>query len=67
MIGGGCTSGAFVAGWPTLSVGNFAMGMTFFMTAMATAFLVYGRKRARFHEIPRRKEHLPGRRLREER
>lgn len=51
MIGGGCTSGAFVAGWPTLSVGNFAMGMTFFMTAMATAFLVYGRQRARFHEI----------------
>ncbi|MBI3392819.1 MAG: YeeE/YedE family protein [Nitrospirae bacterium] len=51
MVGGGCTSGAFVAGWPTLSVGNFAMGMTFFMTAMATAFLVYGRKRARFHEI----------------
>lgn len=41
LLGGGCTLGAFMAGWPTLSVGNFAMGMTFFMTGMVTAFALH--------------------------
>jgi len=40
-IGGGCTTGAFLAGWPTLSLGSFYMGMVFFGTAMATANLLY--------------------------
>jgi uncharacterized protein len=37
MIGGGCTTGAFIAGWPTLSLGSFAMGLTFFATSMAVS------------------------------
>ena len=41
LIGGGCTTGAFMAGFPTLSVGSFAMGLTFFGVGMATAFLLY--------------------------
>ena len=41
LIGGGCTTGAFMSGFPTLSVGNFVMGLTFFGVAMATAFLLY--------------------------
>lgn len=41
LLGGGCTTGAFMAGFPTLSVGSFAMGMTFFGVGMATAFLLY--------------------------
>lgn len=34
MIGGGCTTGAFLAAWPTLSLGSFAMALTFFATSM---------------------------------
>lgn len=34
MIGGGCTTGAFISAWPTLSVGSFAMSLTFFATSM---------------------------------
>jgi len=41
LIGGGCMSGAFVAGFPTLSVGSFAMGMTFFAVAMITATVLF--------------------------
>ncbi len=41
LIGGGCTTGAFMSAWPTLSVGSFAMGATFFMAAMATAHIMY--------------------------
>ncbi|MCZ7566109.1 MAG: YeeE/YedE thiosulfate transporter family protein [Burkholderiales bacterium] len=41
LVGGGCTTGAFMAGFPTLSVGSIAMGMTFFGVGMATAFALY--------------------------
>lgn len=41
LIGGGCTTGAFMSGWPTLSIGSFLMGMTFFGTAMFTAHILY--------------------------
>jgi hypothetical protein len=34
MVGGGCTTGAFLAAWPTLSIGSFAMALTFFATSM---------------------------------
>ena len=34
LIGGGCTTGAFISAWPTLSVGSFAMSLTFFATSM---------------------------------
>jgi uncharacterized membrane protein YedE/YeeE len=35
MVGGGCTTGAFIAAWPTLSVGSLAMAGTFFVVSMA--------------------------------
>jgi hypothetical protein len=37
MIGGGCTTGAFISAWPTLSLGSFAMSLTFFATSMAVS------------------------------
>jgi hypothetical protein len=37
LIGGGCTTGAFIAAWPTLSVGSLAMAGTFFVVSMATS------------------------------
>lgn len=37
MIGGGCTTGAFIAAWPTLSLGSFAMAGTFFVVSMAVS------------------------------
>lgn len=37
MIGGGCTTGAYISAWPTLSLGSFAMGGTFFAVSMAVA------------------------------
>jgi len=37
MIGGGCTTGAFISAFPTLSLGSFAMGGTFFVVALSTA------------------------------
>jgi uncharacterized protein len=40
MIGGGCTTGAFMAAFPTLSLGSFAMGGTFFAVALITARIV---------------------------
>ncbi|OGW07645.1 MAG: hypothetical protein A2W75_02355 [Nitrospinae bacterium RIFCSPLOWO2_12_39_15] len=41
LIGGGCTTGAFMSGWPTLSIGSFVMGGTFFAVAMITANLMF--------------------------
>ncbi len=35
LIGGGCTTGAFIAAWPTLSLGSLAMAGTFFVVSMA--------------------------------
>jgi hypothetical protein len=37
LIGGGCTTGAFISAWPTLSLGSFAMSLTFFATSMAVS------------------------------
>jgi uncharacterized membrane protein YedE/YeeE len=34
LVGGGCTTGAFISAWPTLSVGSLAMAGTFFVTSM---------------------------------
>lgn len=39
MVGGGCTTGAFISAWPTLSLGSFAMGGTFFAVSMLTSQL----------------------------
>jgi uncharacterized membrane protein YedE/YeeE len=45
MIGGGCTTGAFIAAWPTLSVGSLAMGGTFFLVSAITSnLLIYTRQ-----------------------
>ncbi len=46
MIGGGCTTGAFMAAFPTLSIGSFAMGGTFFVAAMSSAVLLQRLRRA---------------------
>ena len=56
LIGGGCTTGAFMSGFPTLSVGNFVMGMTFFAVAMATAFVLYWGKWRVLMELRRAKK-----------
>ena len=37
LIGGGCTTGAFIGAWPTLSVGSLAMAGTFFVVSMAVS------------------------------
>lgn len=44
QIGGGCTTGAFMSAWPTLSVGSFLMGTTFFLAGVLGAHLVYFKK-----------------------
>lgn len=53
MIGGGCTTGAFIAAWPTLSVGSLAMGGTFFVASMATANLLVWTRRLDFAKAQR--------------
>jgi hypothetical protein len=37
LVGGGCTTGAFISAWPTLSLGSLAMAGTFFLVSMAVA------------------------------
>lgn len=51
MIGGGCTTGAYLAAWPTLSVGSLLMGGTFFATSMAVANFAVFRKKLNIEEI----------------
>lgn len=53
MIGGGCTTGAFIAAWPTLSVGSLAMGGTFFVASMATSNLLLLTRRLDFARAQR--------------
>jgi hypothetical protein len=48
MIGGGCTTGAFISAWPTLSVGSLAMGGTFFLASMVTSQLLVLTRRIDF-------------------
>lgn len=54
LTGGGCTTGAFMSGWPTLSVGSFVMGMTFFGSAMLTAQIIYFRKYNLLYEVKKK-------------
>lgn len=51
MIGGGCTTGAYLAAWPTLSVGSLLMGGTFFATSMLVANINVMRKKVNIEEI----------------
>lgn len=41
MIGGGCTTGAFLSAYPTLSVGSMAQSATYFAVGVLTANLIY--------------------------
>lgn len=56
LMGGGCTTGAFMSGWPTLSVGSFVMGMTFFGAAMLTAHALYFGRYRLVHEVKDREK-----------
>jgi uncharacterized membrane protein YedE/YeeE len=49
LVGGGCTTGAFISAWPTLSLGSLAMAGTFFVVSMAVA---NGRLVARALDLP---------------
>ncbi len=49
LVGGGCTTGAFISAWPTLSLGSFAMAGTFFVVSMLVA---NGRLLARSLDLP---------------
>ncbi len=48
MIGGGCTTGAFLAAYPTLSVGSIVQSGTFFIVGVLTANLIYFGRWSRF-------------------
>lgn len=37
LVGGGCTTGAYIAAWPTMSLGSLAMGGTFFAVSIGVA------------------------------
>jgi len=41
MIGGGCTTGAFISAYPTLSIGSMAMSATYFTVGVITANIIY--------------------------
>ncbi len=41
MIGGGCTTGAFISAYPTLSIGSMLMSATYFITGIIVANLIY--------------------------
>lgn len=41
MIGGGCTTGAFISAYPTLSVGSMVMSATYFITGIIVANIIY--------------------------
>lgn len=45
MIGGGCTTGAFISAWSTLSIGSLAQGGTFFVVGIVTGQLMLLLKR----------------------
>jgi hypothetical protein len=49
LVGGGCTTGAFISAWPTLSLGSFAMAGTFFVVSMVVA---NGRLLSRSLDLP---------------
>jgi len=50
MVGGGCTTGAFISAYPTLSIGSMAMSATYFITGIIVANLIYLGKVSKFLE-----------------
>ncbi|MEZ0323004.1 MAG: YeeE/YedE thiosulfate transporter family protein, partial [Hydrogenothermaceae bacterium] len=53
MIGGGCTTGAFLSAYPTLSIGSMVMSGTYFLVGVITANLIYMGRWQRFIEAKR--------------
>ncbi len=53
MIGGGCTTGAFLSAYPTLSIGPMAMSATYFIVGVLTANLIYFGRWSRFVQAKR--------------
>jgi len=41
MVGGGCTTGAFISAYPTLSIGSMVMSGTYFTVGIIFAHLIY--------------------------
>ncbi|WP_457621553.1 YeeE/YedE thiosulfate transporter family protein [Persephonella sp.] len=58
MIGGGCTTGAFLSAYPTLSVGPMAMSATFFAVGVLTANLIYFGRWNRFLQAKRESDQV---------
>jgi len=50
MVGGGCTTGAFISAYPTLSIGSMVMSATYFATGILVAHLIYMGKISKFLE-----------------
>ena len=58
LIGGGCTTGAFLSAYPTLSIGSMAMSGTYFIVGVLTANLIYFRRWSRFIEAKKESEEV---------
>jgi len=58
MIGGGCTTGAFLSAYPTLSIGSMAMSATYFIVGVITANLIYYGRWNRFIEAKKVSEEV---------
>ncbi len=58
MIGGGCTTGAFLSAYPTLSVGSMAMSGTFFVVGVLTANLIYFGRWSKFLQAKKESDHV---------
>ena len=53
MIGGGCTTGAFISAYPTLSIGSMVQSATYFITGIIVANLIYMGKIQQFFSAKR--------------
>lgn len=50
MVGGGCTTGAFLSAYPTLSIGSMVQSGTYFIVGVLTANLIYFGRWSKFME-----------------
>lgn len=58
LIGGGCTTGAFLSAYPTLSIGSMVMSGTYFIVGVLTANLIYMGRWSRFIEAKKASEEV---------
>ncbi|NPA13347.1 MAG: YeeE/YedE family protein [Aquificae bacterium] len=58
MIGGGCTTGAFISAYPTLSIGSMAMSATYFAVGVITANLIYMGKVDKFLQAKKQSDEV---------